>query len=137
MKLFWQNDLKIVRNISIFLNLIVDVFKKMTNNFTFFSFEKKLYMTTFTKIMFDNVKHSFDVCLIFWVHLISEIWTTFFLLSKRFSIFILYAWKWWNYSLQNDNRWICSVIFSKLILNLTFVLWRIDDVFTFSFIFWR
>ena len=63
--------------------------KKMTNNFTSFYFERKLYATTLTKVIFDDVKHffereSFNVRLIFLFNLIFEIRTTFF-----FSLFTL------------------------------------------------
>ena len=52
--------------------------KKMTNKFTFFCFERKLYATTFTKIIFNDVKHFFErkffcVRLIFLIDSIFEV----------------------------------------------------------------
>ena len=117
--------------------------KKVTNSFTFFCFERKLYTTTFTKMIFDDVKHfferkSFDVRLIFLFDLIFEIRTTFFYFQNDFLFFSFFT-------LENGNdvrfKMIidesAELIFSKLILNSTSVLWRIDDVFSFSFLFWR
>ena len=41
-KFFWNNNLEIDRNISIFLNLIVDVFKKDNKQFDVFLLRKKV-----------------------------------------------------------------------------------------------
>ena len=98
--------------------------REMTNNFTSFCFERKLYTTTFIKIIFDDVKHffkrkSFDVRLIFLFNLIFEIRTTFFSIFE--AIFTTF---------ENDDNIrfkmiideFAVLVFSKLILNSRFVL---------------
>ena len=102
----------------------------MTNNFTFFCFERKLYATTFTKIIFDDVKHSFerksfDIRLIFLFDLIFEIPTTFF---SIFEVTFIFSFSFFTFEDDDNVRFkiiineFAELIFSRLVLSSTFAI---------------
>ena len=118
--------------------------KKMTNNFTFFCFERKLYATTSTKIMFNDVKHFlewkfFEIRLIFLIDLIFEIRTTFF---SSFEAILIFSSFFSSFSMfeKNEVRYFkmlidefAELIFSNLILIFKCKKWRTNGVWTFLF----